>query len=63
MTATPVWLLTPENVKNVEGDDFELLCFQLLEYAVQRRHVGDTLTATRSDCARQARSKPPTTLD
>ena len=41
MAGKPVFgLLSSKNVKFVEGDDFELLCRQLLKYEADRRHSG-----------------------
>jgi len=44
MAGDPVFaLLSSKNVKLVEGDDFELLCRQLLKYELDRRHNGAEL--------------------
>lgn len=35
----PTWIIKAEDIKNVEAEDFQRFCFQLLDFEVSRRHV------------------------
>ena len=41
--AAPNWIVTPEAIGDVEGQDFERLCYELLDFEVSRRHVGGSV--------------------
>ena len=36
---TPVWIIKAEDIKSVDAEDFQRLCFQLLDFEVSYRHV------------------------
>jgi hypothetical protein len=36
----PVWIIKAEDIHNVEGEDFQRLCLQLLDFEVTYRHIG-----------------------
>lgn len=37
--ASPIWIIKAEDIKNVDAEDFQRLCFQLLDFEVSYRHV------------------------
>ena len=37
--ASPIWIIKTEDIKNVEAENFQRLCFQLLDFEIGYRHV------------------------